>query len=128
MGSVLETEIAPPDRWKCSCVTCQSGAQVWVIMTRRVRLLSDGTFMGDEDKETRDYGYPMFYRGGRMDDPNKEERNDGLPRILSSTHWTQAIDYAYHFLCSPTEDQIAESLMFSPTLIGKVFPIQFRIR
>ncbi len=127
MGSVLDTEIAPPDRWKCYCVTCQSGAQVWVLMTGRVRLLPDGTFIGDEDKETRDYGYPMFYRGGRKDVPTVHENGSGQ-RTLYNDQWTQAIDFAYHFLVAPTEDQIAESLMFSPTLIGKVFPIQFRIR
>ncbi len=124
MGSVLETEIAPPPRWNCSCVTCQSGSQVWVIMTQRIRLLEDGAFVGDESKDTRDFGYPMFYRGGRRDEP----RYEGGPMIFWNSHWTQAIDYAYHFLVAPTEDQIAESLMFSPTLIGKVFPIQFRIR
>ena len=127
MGSVLPTEIAPPPKWKCSCVTCSSGAQIWVIMTGRVRLLDDGTFAGDESKDTRDYGYPMFFRGGRQDVPPTHENGSGQ-RVLFNAHWTQAIDYAYHFLVSPTEDQIAEALMFSPTLIGKVFPIQFRIR
>lgn len=121
MGSVLDTEIAPPDKWKCSCVTCGAGAQVWVIMTQRVRLLPDGTFSGDEDKETRQFGYPMFYRGGR-----KEGDSDG--RTVQNLHWTQAIDYAYHYLVPPTEDQIAEALFMSPTLIGKISPIQFRIR
>jgi hypothetical protein len=122
MGSVLDTEIAPPDKWKCSCVTCAAGAQVWVIMSGRVRMLPDGSFAGDESKETRDYGYPVFWRGGRTD------RVSGPGYDIGSEYWTQAIDFAYHYLVKPTDEQVAEILLLHPSLIGKLSPIQFRIR
>lgn len=114
--------------WPCPCGACVVSPYIYVLMTERVMRQPDGTYLGDEDPEVVQHGYPVFWRRGKPDGLDYKPPHNVMTNPFGPD-WTKDIAHAVHYVHKgEAETAQVEAILFHPSLIGKVRVMPFRIR